>query len=132
MVAGGRGEVPDFAAGDFTTTFNQGAKRAVTAFSAGGVMDKTMRLPFGDLPGGMFVLVAAVDTFTHGWDLAKATGQATDLNPLLATRLLENARAALPDELRGPEGQAPFGPRVEIAEPSCPADELAGFLGRQP
>jgi hypothetical protein len=33
---------------------------------------------------------------------------------------------------RGPDGQAPFGPQVEVAKPSCPADELASGMGRQP
>jgi uncharacterized protein (TIGR03086 family) len=83
-------------------------------------------------PGGALVFIAAIDTFTHGWDLAKATGQATDLDHALAAQLLGAARAALPDELRGPDGQAPFGPRVEVATPSCPADGLAGLMGRQP
>ena len=31
-----------------------------------------------------------MDTFQHGWDLAKATGQDTDLDPELAAGLLAN------------------------------------------
>lgn len=126
------GEAPDFAAGDFRTAFDEGSKRAVAAFSAEGAMDQPMQLPFGELPGSVFVFVAAIDTFTHGWDLAKATGQATDLDPTLATQLLDVARATLSDDVRGPDGQAPFGPKVDVVNPSCPADELAGFMGRRP
>src|ERR1700733_2144449 len=40
----------DFCAGDFVTEFNRGAARAVKAFEAEGAMDKTMKLPFGELP----------------------------------------------------------------------------------
>ncbi|HYU39408.1 MAG TPA: TIGR03086 family metal-binding protein [Acidimicrobiia bacterium] len=120
----------DHTAGDFKAEFEQGAERAVKAFSADGAMEKVMTLPFGELPGSIFVLVAANDTFTHGWDLATATGQPTDLDPALAARLLEAAQF-IPDEFRGPDGQAPFGPKVDVPEPASAADKLAGFMGRQ-
>ena len=38
----------------------------------------------------------------------------------------------LPDAMRGPEGQAPFGPRVEVADSLPAADRLAAFQGRRP
>ena len=123
---------PDFCEGDFVTEFNRGAARAVKAFEADGAMDKTLKLPFGEMPGGVFINMAAIDTFTHGWDLAKATGQSTDLDPGLATQLLGIAEGFLPDALRGPDGQAPFGPKVDAPAGSCPADRLAAFMGRQP
>jgi uncharacterized protein (TIGR03086 family) len=131
-VAPGRGQSPDFAAGDFRAVFDEGAKRAVAAFRADGVMDKPMTLPFAKLPGSVFVFIAAIDSFTHGWDLAKATGQDTDLDPPLARQLLKVARASLPDSLRGPDRKAPFGPRVDLADPGSAADDLAAFMGRQP
>ena len=123
---------PDFSNGDYCAAFEQGAERAVAAFRAEGAMEKQMTLPFGQLPGAVFVNIAATDTFTHGWDLAKATGQSTDLEPELAQRLLENARGFLPDAMRGPDTQAPFGPRVDVPASSPAADQLAGFLGRTP
>jgi uncharacterized protein (TIGR03086 family) len=125
------GEVIDFCAGDFVTEFNKGAARALKAFEADGAMDKTMQLPFAELPGGVYVNIATTDTFTHGWDLAKATGQSTDLDPELATQLLAFAQGFLSDSLRGPEGMAPFGARVATPPGASPADELAAFLGRQ-
>lgn len=123
-------EAPDFTSGNFTETFEQGARQAVAAFRAPGAMEKPMTLPFGQLPGAVFVTIASTDTFSHGWDLARATGQPTDLDPALAAQLLENARSFLPDAMRGPDGQAPFGPRVEVPESAPAADRLAGFLGR--
>ena len=92
-------------------------------------MDKILKLPFAELPGGVFVNIATIDTFTHGWDLAKATGQPSDLDPELATQLLAFARAFLSDGLRGEDGQAPFGPQVEAPAGAGPADQLAAFLG---
>ena len=91
-----------------------------------------MKLPFGQMPGSAFVNIATVDVFAHGWDLAKATGQPTDLDSALAAQLLVIAQASLPDTFRGPEGQAPFGPKVEAPAGGSAADQLAAFLGRQP
>ena len=54
------GEVTDFCAGDFVTEFNKGAARAVKAFEADGAMDKTMQLPFAELPGGVYVNIATI------------------------------------------------------------------------
>jgi uncharacterized protein (TIGR03086 family) len=88
-----------------------------------------MKLPFGEFPGGIFVMIAASDAFMHGWDLAKALGQSTDLDPELASQLL--AASMLPDEFRGPDGQAPFGPKLDAPESASAADKLAAHLGRQ-
>jgi hypothetical protein len=38
----------------------------------------------------------------------------------------------LPDALRGPEGEAPFGPKAEVADSAPAAGRLAAFQGRQP
>jgi uncharacterized protein (TIGR03086 family) len=121
---------PDFAAGDFVASFDEGAAQAVAAFQAEGVMDRIVRLPFGELPGSQLLYLAATDTFVHGWDLAKATGQPTDLAPELAAQLLDGAHKAIHDSMRGPDGAAPFGPEQKAPEGAGNADQLAAFLGR--
>ena len=122
----------DISSGDIMASYAEGSKGAVAAFTAPGAMDKTMEMPFGGIPGSVCVWIAAGDIFTHGWDLAKATGQAAKLDPDLAAQLLGFARAAIPDALRGPDGKAPFGPVVSVPESASAADQLAGFLGRTP
>jgi uncharacterized protein (TIGR03086 family) len=126
------GDSPDFASGDIVAQYNDGAGRAVKAFRAEGAMDRTMKMPFGEMPGSVVANIAATDSFTHGWDLARATGQPTDLDPGLAEELLVNAKAAFPDSMRGADGVAPFGPEVAAAPGACAADRLAAFLGRRP
>jgi uncharacterized protein (TIGR03086 family) len=121
----------DFSVGDFRAVFAADSADCVAAFSADGVMERTMQLPFGEVPGSVYVNIATVDTFAHGWDLAKATGQSTDLDPALAAELLAFSQAALSDEFRGPDGQAPFGPQVAVSSGGSVADRLAAFLGRQ-
>lgn len=120
----------DFSAGDFNSTFGQAAAASVEAFGAAGTLDKTMTLPWGPMKGSDFLGLATIDTFTHAWDLARATGQSTDLSPELATGLLAGARAGIAPEFRGPEG-APFGPEQKAPAGASKADELAAFLGRK-
>ena len=120
----------DFAAGDFVASFDEGAAQAMAAFQADGALDRRVRLPFGELPGAQLLYLAATDTFVHGWDLAKATGQPTDLAPELAVQLLDGARKAMSDSMRGPDGAAPFGPEQKAPEGASNADQLAAFLGR--
>jgi uncharacterized protein (TIGR03086 family) len=125
------GEAPDFAAGDFVGAFDEGARQTLSAFQADGAMSKTVKLPFGEMPGAAFVGIAATDTFVHGWDLARAIGASTDLNPALATQLLAGAKMAIPDAFRGPDGVAPFGAEQKAPAGASAADELAAFLGRE-
>ena len=127
---GDTGDAPDFASTEFNAAYTEGAKRAVAAFSAEGVMDKMMELPFGTMPGSAFIQIATTDAFTHAWDLAKATGQSTDLDPELADQLLTGARGFMSDGFRGPEPM-PFSAAVDVPESAPKADQLAGFLGRQ-
>jgi len=124
------GEAPDFASGDFVTAFDQASTASLAAFGGDGAMERIVHLPFGDFPGSVFIGIAAIDTFTHGWDLAKAIGQSTDLAPGLAEGLLGGARGAIDDSLRGPDGKAPFGPVQDPPAGATNADQLAAFLGR--
>lgn len=112
-------ESPDFAHGDFVAAFDQAAAASVAAFNGDGAMERTIHLPFGDMPGAVFAGIAATDTLTHGWDLAKATGQPTDLAPDLAAMLLSDVGPFLPEGLRGPDGMALFG-----AEQPAPEGEI--------
>jgi uncharacterized protein (TIGR03086 family) len=123
------GEAPDFASGDFLAAFDEGSAKCAAAFAGPGVMESSYDLPFGTLTGAQFMDIATSDTFTHGWDLAHATGQGTDLEPALAATLLAHAHTALPDELRNEEGE-PFGPKQEVPAGASNADQLAAFLGR--
>jgi uncharacterized protein (TIGR03086 family) len=120
----------DWSAGDMLASFDQGAARSVAAFGAPGAQEKILKLPFGEFPGSIFMGLATTDTFTHGWDLAKATGQPTDLDPELAEQILEGAQLLVTDQFRGDEPM-PFGPKVEAPEGAGAADRLAAFMGRQ-
>lgn len=122
----------DFAAGDYLAAFDEVTASFVEALSADGVMEQTFKLPFGEMPGAALAGLAATDTFQHGWDLAKATEQSTDLAPDLAGGLLQASKASIQDAFRGEEGSgAPFCAEQHAPDGACNADQLAAFLGRQ-
>jgi uncharacterized protein (TIGR03086 family) len=128
-----RGDEADHASGDYVAAYDAATGRALDAFRSDGAFEGTVKMPFGELPASAFATIATGDAFVHGWDLAKATGQpASELDPALAGELLEAVVPLLPDARRGPDGTAPFGPRVEVVQGASAADKLAGFLGRQP
>jgi uncharacterized protein (TIGR03086 family) len=120
----------DFSASDFVSAFDEAAERCVAAFRTDGVMAKMLTLPFGQMPGSAFVGLAATDTFAHGWDLAKATGQNTDLAPDLAGQLLVGAKQSISPAFRSADG-AVFGPEQTAPSDASKADQLAAFLGRK-
>ncbi len=120
----------DFAEGDFLEAYGRSIDMVVTAFGAEEVLAKQFALPIGDFSGAALLGLAAREQFIHGWDLARSIGHTSDLEPDLAADLLARARVEIPDELRGPDGVAFFGPVVDAADDACAADRLAAFLGR--
>jgi len=124
------GDDTDFGNADFRASYEEGTKQAVAAFAAPGAQEKIVKLPFGEFPGSAFMGIATLDTFTHAWDLAKATGQSTDLDPALAAELLEAAKSTIADGFRGDEPM-PFGAKQDAPSGASAADQLAAFLGRK-
>lgn len=120
----------DHTEGDMVANYDRAIAAAIDAFSRPGALEKQIELPFGTFPGVAFLGLATTDTFTHGWDLARATGQSTDLASELAEQLLAQAKATIPDQFRGSDGAAPFGAEVAIDDGAPAADRLAAFLGR--
>ena len=128
----GAGEDDDYTTGDVLAAFDEASQAAVDAFAEPGAQEKIVKLPFGDLPASIFMAIATNDVFTHSWDLARATGQSTDLDPELAEQLNAGARMMIGDDFRGPEGSgAFFGPEQPAPEGASPADAHAAFMGRK-
>ena len=125
-------EASDYTQGDPLAAFDDASQAAVAAFAAPGAQEKIVKLPFGDMPASIFMGIAANDIFTHSWDLARATGQSTDLDPEFAAQLNEGARMVIGDDLRGPEGSgAFFGPEQQAPDGASAADAHAAFMGRK-
>jgi uncharacterized protein (TIGR03086 family) len=121
----------DYAAGDFVSAYEESIRIATSAFETEGVLAQTFRLDLGEFPGAVLLGLAATEQFTHGWDLARAIGHHTDLDTELAADMLTQARLAITDAFRGPDGVALFGPATRAPAGASPADQLAAFLGRR-
>jgi uncharacterized protein (TIGR03086 family) len=68
-----------------------------------------------------------VETITHGWDLAIATGQPSDAPDNVADRCLAYAAAVIPDRLRGVMYDLP----VVNGKASSTTEQLAHLLGHR-
>jgi hypothetical protein len=68
-----------------------------------------------------------VETVTHGWDLALATGQPREAPDQIADHCLVFASAVIPDRLRG----IMYGKPVKDAQENSPTTRLAHLLGHR-
>ncbi len=121
---------PDFTALDPAAAYADSAKAALAGWRAEGALDREVALPFGALPGAHALGLHVMDTTVHGWDIARASGQQAGIDPHLAGIVLENVRAGVSPEMRGPG--RPFQAEVPVAADAPVVDQLVGFLGRTP
>lgn len=112
---------------DPAAALRDAGRRADAAFSRAGVLAESYPSPFGDIPGSVIVQHVVNELLVHAWDLAKATGQPTDIEPDLAEESLSVWRAWIGGLPRGGEG---FGPERPVVDDAPAADRLAGYLGR--
>lgn len=120
----------DHLAGDVRAGFEATAKEVRALFGAPGFLERKFETPLGALPGAMLVASRVSELLVHGWDIADATGQSTDLEPDLAEQALAQWSAHLGDGQR-PQG-GPFAPARRPPRNATAADRLAAFLGRGP
>jgi uncharacterized protein (TIGR03086 family) len=84
-----------------------------------------------DLPGEIAGIVALDEVVLHGWDVARASGQAFDCDP----QVLEVVHGFL-QQFSGPGKEAEraglFGPEVEVPADAPLLDRVVGMAGRDP
>jgi uncharacterized protein (TIGR03086 family) len=128
-----RGRVPpedrsaDYLGGDPAAAFADSVTACREAFGEPGVLEKVVPTPLGEQPARFYVHMRINELLAHGWDVAAATGQSTDLVPDLAESALAMWHSRLGDK---PRTGSPFGPAQPAPEGSTAADRLAAFLGR--
>lgn len=126
--AGGQAGSPFTLGSDPAAQLEAAAATAMAAWRAPGTLERMLDGGPGPMPGQVLASINLLDTATHTWDLATATGQPTALPDDVAAAALAASRDIISDELR----PGRFGPAVPGAEAGTATDQLVAFLGRTP
>ena len=129
----------NFVASSLSATPPAQAKGSLEAFDAGvaavskaarmpGALEKKVKSPMGEMPGQVFVMIAVSDTLIHGWDLAKATGQDTKLDP----KNVEMVHGFMSMQAEAARKRKALGSEVKVPENASAQDKLMGMCGRKP
>jgi uncharacterized protein (TIGR03086 family) len=107
-------------------SFDAAVSAALTALKSPGGLEKKVQGRQGEVPAAQVLSGACMDVTVHTWDLAKATGQDTGLDPEVVQFILPIV-----------EGIAKRGPGPAFAAPIDPAanaslqDKVIALTGRQ-
>ena len=113
---------------DAAAQFRALADRTLAAWTAAG-LDGETNIGAGPMPRQAAISINLLDTATHSWDIARATGQPEALPADLAAVVLGLCTQIVTDEVRGFAG---FDPAVAVADDADPTTQLVAFLGRRP
>ena len=108
--------------------YDASSAAAAAVFEAPGALQAPCAVSYGPVPGSVYAGHRFIDVLIHGWDVAKATGQDTALDPDLvqACWSVVEPQAAL---LRG---SGAFATDVEAPAGADPQTRLLAALGRRP
>ena len=112
-------------AANFTSVVSEVLQKA----SDPAALEAQVGTPAGEMSAGQFIGILSLDNLVHTWDLAKATGQGTALDPALTEACYGMFVPGLIDMAR-PHGA--FGPAVSVPDNASTQDKLLGYTGRQP
>jgi uncharacterized protein (TIGR03086 family) len=124
----GRTPVPFSLGADPAAQLEAAASAAMVGWRTPGVLDRTIDAGPGPMPGRVLAGINLLDTATHTWDLATATGQPAALPEGVAMAALEASRAIVGPELR----PGRFDPEIAAPANATTTEVLVTFLGRTP
>lgn len=118
----------DLLGADPVAAWDSSIAAALDSIGEDGAMARIVRLSFGDLPGGEYVMQLFADLLIHGWDLARAIGADEHLDAALVTACATWFEGAA--ELY--RGAGVVGSQVEVAATADPQARLLAAFGRDP
>ena len=113
---------------DVGAQFRDETDRTLAAWAARS-LDRDVDVGAGPMPAQVAVRINLLDTATHSWDIARATGQDANLPDEVAATALAACQSIITDAARSFAG---FDPAVPAAAAAGPTEQLVAFLGRQP
>jgi uncharacterized protein (TIGR03086 family) len=112
---------------DPQSAWKEAAAAAVDAASP-DVLDRTVHLSFGDVPGREYIGQLTADHVIHAWDLARGIGGDERLDP----ELVEFVHTFLAPQIEGWRDAGVFAPPVEIPADADLQTKLLALTGRRP
>jgi uncharacterized protein (TIGR03086 family) len=119
----------DLLGADPVAAFDEAAAVALRSIQEAGAMDRTVHLSFGDRPGYEYALQLSADHLVHAWDMARALGTDTTLDPAAVDALLPWFAGETEELYRRYDIIAA---RVDVPAGAGPQAELLGRFGRRP
>ena len=116
----------DLLGDDPFASWESAADDALSAFAEADALIRTVRLSRGPTPAAEYIEEMTADLTVHAWDLARATGGDTELDPELVTAALVYAE-------RLPEDGVPglFDPPLDVPATASPQVRLLARFGRR-
>lgn len=83
-----------------------------------------------ELPGEVGLLIHAMETYVHGWDLARSLGRVFAPPADLTEEIWQLATDLISDDVRGDAPGAPYGPAVTVGNDADTMSRLLAHTGR--
>ena len=120
---------PDRLGSDPAAAHDESGRELVSLFAGPGVLERTVRVPFGTVPGVVALHLRVTESLVHGWDLATALGVPFDPPAALVEPELSFSRPML---AQVPPERRVFAPSRSTDEAARPIERLVALLGREP
>ena len=112
---------------DVVAAYRERMEQGRLAWADPASLDRLLEVPWGRAPGAVVLGVYLAENLTHGWDLARATGQPSEADPALVAPAYATMQRALPAAGRE---DYPFEAPVTPATDAGPTERLANWSGR--
>ena len=116
----------DVLGNDPLSEYDRALGEADAAFGEPHALERSCTLSYGTVPVGVYCSHRILDTFIHGWDLARATGQADQLD----TNLVEIVYVMLEPHAAEIQASGAFGTPVQVDATADTQTRLLAMLGR--
>jgi uncharacterized protein (TIGR03086 family) len=107
-------------------SYDSSLSAAQSALARPGAMEAICHVSYGDIPAAVYCSHRILDIFIHGWDIARATGQDSTLDP----ELVDIVYAMFKPQAAMLQASGAFAQPVEVPTESDTQTRLLALLGR--